>query len=79
MLQSEPILLLAFELNLLEVFQRLGQVSQLTSHRSVLLSQLIHLALQVVHVVHYGPVAIRHVKQGLDAVILLVEEVNLIL
>jgi len=78
-LNPEPVLLLPPELDLLKVFQSRRQVAQLSPHHAVFMGQLFDLFLQKVHVIHDSPVSIVHVKQRLNAVILFIEEVDLVL
>ena len=76
---SKLVLLLSLEFNLLEVLEGVSEIFVVRAKLSALLSELIDLRLEKVHVIDHGPVAHMHVKQCLDPVVLLVEEVDLIL
>ena len=72
-------MLLSLEFNLLEVLEGVGEIFVVRAKLSALLSELIDLRLEKVHVIDHGSIAHMHVKQCLDPVVLLVEEVDLIL
>lgn len=76
---SKLVLLLSLEFNLLEVLEGVGEIFVVRAKLSALLSELIDLRLEKVHVIDHGSIAHMHVKQCLDPVVLLVEEVDLIL
>ncbi len=79
MLYSESVLLFSSEFNFLEIFQCIRQLSQLLSLLTVLLCQLFNLFLQKVHVIYRCSVAHVDVEDGLDSMVLFVQEIDLIL
>ena len=78
-LDPEPVLLLAAELDLLEVLQRSCKSAKVSHQLAILVRQLFDLLPKLVHLVNGGSVAHRDVEAGLDPVVLLVDEVHLVL
>ena len=79
MLKAQLILLLSSEFNLLEVLKRGSELSQVGPKRTILLSQLINFTPELVHLVNCSSVALVDIEEDLDAMVLLVEEVDLVL
>ena len=79
MLNAQLILLLSSEFNLLEVLERGSELSQVGPKRTILLSQLINFTPELVHLVNCCSIALGDIEEDLDAMVLLVEEVDLVL
>ena len=77
--ESQFVLLLTFEFDLLEIFECRCQLSQVASELAILLGELLDFSLQQIHVVDSRPVSHGNVKNGLNAMIFLVKEVDLVL
>ena len=78
-LSAQHVLLLPSEFNLLEVFQSRCQLSQVRPQLAILLGKLIYLLSEKVHLINSCPVSVRNIKEDLYAVILFIEEGNLVL
>ena len=79
MFDPQSVLFLAAVLDLLEVFQGHGQFAKVRSQLAILLSKLTNFFLEEVHMVDRGSVSHGDIQDGLDPMILLVEEVHLVL
>ena len=79
MLKAQLILLLSSEFNLLEVFKRGCELSQVGPKCTILLSQLINFTPELVHLINCCSIALIDIEEDLDAMVLFVEEVDLVL
>ena len=77
--ESNLILTFALEFDLLEIFESGGEVAQIRSKLAILLGKLIDLLTKEIHLVNSCAVTHVDVKDGLNAMILLVKEVDLVL
>ena len=77
--ESNLILTFALEFDLLEIFESGGEVAQIRSKLAILLGKLINLLTKEIHLVNSCAVTHIDVKDGLNAMILLVKEVDLVL
>ena len=71
--------LLLMEFLLLEIFKSGGQLSQVFPHSRVLKGQVIDLLLLLVKMLHHSLVLLVDFKLSLDAMVLLIQEVDLVL
>ena len=72
-------MLLSSELDLLEVFQSGSQLSQVASQLPILLSQFVNLFPKKIHLINSRPITVGDVEEDLDAMVLFVQEVDLVL
>ena len=79
MFHSHIVLLLAFEFDLLEILECICQLSQVSPELAILLGKLIDFPSQQVHMVDGGFVSHIDIKKDLNAMVLLVQEVDLVL